>query len=87
MKLSGSYKLNVKKEHVWKALNDPNVLIQCIPGCESFNKECSDYMKTGEYKQRLFYAHFMRGIFNRDLLSFKKSATTLLDRVMESDYK
>ena len=39
MKLSGSYKLNVKKEHVWKALNDPNILKQCIPGCESFNKE------------------------------------------------
>ena len=39
MKLSGSYKLNVKKETVWKALNDPNILKKCIPGCESFNKE------------------------------------------------
>ena len=39
MKLSGSYKLSVKKELVWKALNDPNILKQCIPGCESFNKE------------------------------------------------
>ncbi|RZO48168.1 MAG: carbon monoxide dehydrogenase [Candidatus Pelagibacterales bacterium] len=39
MKLSGSYKLNVKKETVWKALNDPNILKQCIPGCESFEKE------------------------------------------------
>ncbi len=39
MKLSGSYKLNVKKEYVWKALNDPNILKQCIPGCESFDKE------------------------------------------------
>ena len=39
MKLAGSYKLNVKKEHVWKALNDPNVLKECIPGCESFEKE------------------------------------------------
>ena len=39
MKLSGSYKLNVKKEIVWKALNDPNILKQCIPGCESFDKE------------------------------------------------
>ena len=53
----------------------------------SFNKECSDYMKTGGYKQRLFYAHFMRGVFNRELLSFKKEATTLLDRVIDSDYK
>jgi len=39
MKLSGSYKLNVKKEDVWVALNDPDILKQCIPGCESFDKE------------------------------------------------
>ena len=41
MKLTESYKLNVKKEHVWKALNSPNILKQCIPGCESFDKESS----------------------------------------------
>ena len=39
MKLTGSYKLNVKKEVVWKALNDSNILKQCIPGCESFEEE------------------------------------------------
>ena len=39
MKLDGSYKLNVKKEIVWQALNDPNILKQCVPGCESFKKE------------------------------------------------
>ena len=39
MKLSGSYKLKVKREIVWQALNDPNILRQCIPGCESFKKE------------------------------------------------
>ena len=39
MKLAGSYKMNVKKEIVWKALNDSNILKQCIPGCESFDKE------------------------------------------------
>ena len=39
MKLTGSYKLNVKKEIVWKALNDENILKQCIPGCDSFEKE------------------------------------------------
>ena len=38
MKLTGSYKLNLKKEAVWKALNDPNILKQCIPGCENFDK-------------------------------------------------
>ena len=39
MKISGSYKLNAKKEVVWRALNNPEVLKQCIPGCESFEKE------------------------------------------------
>jgi len=39
MKLDGSYKLNERKEVVWQALNDPNILRQCIPGCESFEKE------------------------------------------------
>ena len=39
MKLAGSYKLNVKKEIVWKALTDENVLKQCIPGCDYFKKE------------------------------------------------
>ncbi len=39
MKLTGSYEMDVKKEAVWKALNDPSILKQCIPGCESFEKE------------------------------------------------
>ena len=39
MKLNGSYKLNVKREIVWKALNDENILKKCIPGCVSFEKE------------------------------------------------
>ncbi|MDC0231819.1 carbon monoxide dehydrogenase subunit G [Pelagibacteraceae bacterium] len=39
MKLTGSYKLNVKKEIVWDALNNPEILKQCIPGCDSFEKE------------------------------------------------
>tara|TARA_B100000408_G_scaffold131756_1_gene117456 strand:+ start:64 stop:648 length:585 start_codon:yes stop_codon:yes gene_type:complete len=39
MKLAGSYALNVKKEVVWKALNDPEILKKCIPGCDVFEKE------------------------------------------------
>ena len=39
MKLVGSYKLKVKKEIVWNALNNPEILKQCIPGCDSFEKE------------------------------------------------
>ena len=39
MKLGGSYKLNVTKETVWSALNNPNILKKCIPGCDTFKKE------------------------------------------------
>ena len=46
MKLTGSYKLNVKKEVVWKALNNSNILKQCIPGCESFEKESDTVFNT-----------------------------------------
>lgn len=46
MKLSGSYNLNVKKEVVWKNLNDPNILMKCIPGCEAFDKVDKYTFKT-----------------------------------------
>jgi len=46
MKLTGSYKLNVNKEIVWQSLNDANILKQCIPGCESFEKESNTIFHT-----------------------------------------
>ena len=39
MKFGGSYKLDLKKEIVWNALNNADILKQCIPGCESFKKK------------------------------------------------
>jgi uncharacterized protein len=33
MKLSGTETLPAARENVWMALNDPDVLKQCIPGC------------------------------------------------------
>ncbi len=38
MKLSGSYQINLDKQKVWEALNDPEVLQKSIPGCEEFKK-------------------------------------------------
>jgi len=38
MKLSGSYQINLEKQKVWEALNDPEILKQAIPGCEEFIK-------------------------------------------------
>ena len=51
MKLIGSYKLNVKKEIVWQALNNPDILKQCIPGCESFVKESSTVFSASATNQ------------------------------------
>jgi len=38
MDFSGSYAIPAKREVVWRALNDPDVLKACIPGCESLTK-------------------------------------------------
>ena len=51
MKLIGSYKLNVKKEIIWQALNNPDILKQCIPGCESFVKESSTVFSVSATNQ------------------------------------
>jgi carbon monoxide dehydrogenase subunit G len=35
MTMSGEQQLTASRERVWAALNDPEVLKACIPGCES----------------------------------------------------
>tara|TARA_R110000868_G_scaffold44576_9_gene148706 strand:+ start:5084 stop:5839 length:756 start_codon:yes stop_codon:yes gene_type:complete len=35
MDMSGEYRIPAPRETVWAALNDPEILKQCIPGCES----------------------------------------------------
>lgn len=38
MDLTGEYRIPVPRETVWAALNDPEILKACIPGCEELNK-------------------------------------------------
>ena len=38
MDMSGSHRIPAKRETVWEALNDPEVLKACIPGCDSLEK-------------------------------------------------
>ena len=38
MDMSGEYVISAPREAVWEALNDPEILKQCIPGCESVHK-------------------------------------------------
>lgn len=38
MKLSGENRINASPEEVWRALNDPAILKQAIPGCDTLEK-------------------------------------------------
>ena len=38
MELTGEYRIPAPREAVWKALNDPEILKQAIPGCEEIQK-------------------------------------------------
>ena len=46
MKMSGEEIIEAPIEAVWKALNDPDVLKQCIPGCESITLTSPTEMKA-----------------------------------------
>ena len=46
MDVSGEYRLSVRRQAVWNALLDPEVLRQCIPGCESFEKLADDHFQA-----------------------------------------
>lgn len=38
MDMTGEYRIPAPREAVWRALNDPDILKQCIPGCETVEK-------------------------------------------------
>jgi carbon monoxide dehydrogenase subunit G len=38
MEVTGEHRIPVPRQQVWEALNDPEILRQCIPGCESLEK-------------------------------------------------
>ena len=68
MKLSGSYQINLEKQKVWEALNNPEILKQTIPGCEEFIKN-SDTQFTAKATNKIgpFNASFTGDIELVDL--------------------
>jgi carbon monoxide dehydrogenase subunit G len=44
MKMSGEQRIAAPRDKVWQALNDPDVLRRCIPGCQSLAKESDTRM-------------------------------------------
>ena len=46
MKLSGEYHIPASRQTVWDALNDPDTLQACLPGCEKLEKVSDTEMQT-----------------------------------------
>ena len=68
MKLSGSYQINIKKQKVWEALNDPEILKQSIPGCEEFTKKNDkEFSATATNKIGPFNASFSGDLEIKDI--------------------
>ena len=68
MKLSGSYQINLSKEKVWEALNNPEILKKAIPGCEEFKKNSdTEFTATATNKIGPFNASFIGDIELTDI--------------------
>ena len=68
MKLTGSYKIPTDKQTVWNALNDPEILEKCIPGCEEFKKNSdTSFTATATNKIGPFNASFTGDVELQDL--------------------
>src|SRR5262245_9660609 len=46
MEMTGEQRIEAPRERVWAALNDPEVLKQCIPGCQSLEKTADNRMRA-----------------------------------------
>ncbi|MEN3951355.1 carbon monoxide dehydrogenase subunit G [Iodidimonas sp. SYSU 1G8] len=46
MDMSGEYHIPAPRQRVWEALNDPEILGRCIPGCESIQKTSETEMSA-----------------------------------------
>lgn len=44
MQMAGEVTIAADRRHVWDALNDPDVLRQCIPGCETVTREADNVL-------------------------------------------
>jgi carbon monoxide dehydrogenase subunit G len=46
MQMNGEQRIAAAPEKVWAALNDPDVLRRCIPGCQSLEKESDERLRA-----------------------------------------
>jgi carbon monoxide dehydrogenase subunit G len=51
MQMTGEQRIAAPRQKVWEALNDPAVLAQCIPGCQSLERDGDDrFLAVAEVK-------------------------------------
>lgn len=68
MKMTGEQHIAASRQRVWEALNDPDVLRQCIPGCQSLDKEADDrFTAVAEVKIGPIGARFKGNVALSDL--------------------
>ena len=68
MKLTGSYTIPADKQTVWEALNNSEILKQCIPGCDEFAKNSeTSFTATATNKIGPFNASFTGEVELKDL--------------------
>lgn len=68
MNMSGEQRIAAPRQRVWEALNDPDTLKRCIPGCQSLEKEADDRLKaTVEVKIGPIGARFNGAVTLTDL--------------------
>jgi carbon monoxide dehydrogenase subunit G len=59
MEVSGEERINAPRERVWAALNNPEILRRCIPGCESMeSRSPTEFTATVKVKVALISASF-----------------------------
>ena len=46
MDINGEYRIACDRQQVWEALNDPQMLKKCIPGCESLDMADATHMNA-----------------------------------------
>jgi carbon monoxide dehydrogenase subunit G len=68
MKMTGEQHIAASRQRVWQALNDPEVLRQSIPGCQSLDKEGDDrFTAVAEVKIGPIGARFKGDVSLSDL--------------------
>jgi carbon monoxide dehydrogenase subunit G len=68
MQMTGEQRIAASRHLVWQALNDPEILRQCIPGCQSLERESAERLRaTVEIKIGPIGARFNGAVTLSDL--------------------